>query len=276
MDPFKSIVKSRLAYIRNLTPNYIPRYLTKEGADIEDITLKRALDMEMPLDPEGTPHQIDDSQIEILSSFILLGNAGAGKSYTMRQAYIEAAERYLDDVTQPVPIIVELGRDRATGNNIEEAIQLFHGDIIEKVFKSDRLRVILFIDGLDEVHDMDLRRFSNGLCIFLNKYNKIISKALISCRRSKWEDDFFSAWDRVNTTYHVDYISNYEYKHILSSRDQVENFYKEATESGIRPLLEVAFFGFSLARQFAAGETLPPNRREVLKKKPHERTDLSR
>jgi len=257
MEKYREIVAKRLQHVEGIIEDYIPRILKREGI----MTSKAELDAFFEREGEDS---LSDMDLHKSGNTVLLGNAGAGKSYVLRNAYLQSAQAFLKDEKASIPVFVELRMDRGPKGDLEEAISLHHDDLLAESTKGDLPQVILFVDGLDEIWDMELRRFCNGMAKILNRFNSIISDTIISCRRARWESDYLKAWKASYKTYNVDYVSRATYKHIIKSEKELDSFYDEAFTKGVQPLLDVVFFGFDMAYRFANGEVLPRSRHRLL------------
>ncbi len=267
VDKYREIVEERLPYVESLVDDYIPRILIREGISPLEAEMYTLFESEAPRSQKASPDRAPDTDLNTLGDIVLLGNAGAGKSYVLRNSYIQAAQTFLKGDTTLIPVFVELRMDRGQKGNLEEAISLHHDDLLIPVPEKEVPQVILFVDGLDEIWDIDLRRFCNGMAKTLNNYHHIIPRTIVSCRRARWESDYLKAWKASFEVYHVDYVSRATYKHIIKSESGLNDFYEEAYEKGVQPLLDVVFFGFDMARKFARGEALPTSRRHLLKER---------
>nr|WP_246357317.1 NACHT domain-containing protein [Pyxidicoccus fallax] len=126
---------------------------------------------------------------------VVVGTPGAGKSMLLKHLTLSYAEgRMLDLPDRPVPILLELHRfnePKATFEDVLEA-ELARGDFPQaRSFVSSGLeqgRLMLLLDGLDEVSSVERKRVVQVIRDALDQYKKC--RAIITCRDAVYRGEF--------------------------------------------------------------------------------------
>lgn len=203
---------------------------------------------------------------------VVLGGAGAGKSFLLMSRYLAAVTRYVADSSQPIPLWLDMGRDLGTDRSVEQALQRESGGVWEAV-RRDEEKCVIFLDALDEVLAAEdrPRGLINDLRSFLDDNRSVLAQVMIACRRHAWSRAYLDSCEPAFRIVQVDTLCPEDYTQIIEDDALREQFYEQCGRAGISGLLETAFDGFYLAQQFARGETLPATRLELLEA----RTDAS-
>ena len=85
----------------------------------------------------------------------------------------------------------------------EEAIEIKYRTHPREIMTKYKPGMILFLDGLDEVRDIDLGRFINGIVHFNNTYETSVKKVFVACRRHRWESTFFQDKELPCQVFHI-------------------------------------------------------------------------
>lgn len=141
-------------------------------------------------DPNESVREYDG--ISELSSIpqkvIVTGEPGSGKSTLLKWLALSDAKNAIEDVTQPIPVILELWSWR----NSDSTFMSFVEKIVNDHPNYKRLRLLgstkelieqgdvsLYLDGLDELIDENVRELSEW-------FENINSKVLVSCREDSY------------------------------------------------------------------------------------------
>jgi len=209
-----------------------------------------------------------DEDIPGEQNILLLGSAGAGKSLIMRRAYCSAVDRYLADTKGPIPLwldIPQVPSDRDIGKALDA-----RNDGLWAHVKDARIAFVIFFDSLDERNvshvasevRTDLETFF--LSEVKNEPEQPENRVAVACRRSQCRLDWFSAPGVKLTRYSADFMEDSAFEAILGSSEKVHSLHEAASKAGIGNLLENAFDGFALTRQFKEHGELPRNRTEII------------
>lgn len=237
---------------------YINRTLYREGINIDEATAKYYL-----LGGEAKDDDIiEDSALGQHPNSLLIGNAGTGKSLTLKYAFTKAAEAFLHDQSNPLPLYLYL-KELGSSIDIASALDRRNEGLFSAVLSSQDQKVVLFFDALDEilVHNP---QFIDDLLNFLEDHSKNNCSAVIACRRPFYRKEWFDRRNLEYKIYHIDYLDREVYSRLMTNRGHLENFFLECHDKGIDFLLDSPFDGFFLARRFVQRQPLPQTRIECL------------
>lgn len=183
----KRVQSTRQKYLLDLIDLLSP----KKG-DILD--LGEFIDLPIEFRATNDPHESvrEYDGISELSSIpqkvIVTGEPGSGKSTLLKKLALSDAKNAIEDVTQPIPVILELWSWR----NSDSTFMSFVEKIVNDHPNYKRLRLLgstkelieqgdvsLFLDGLDELIDENVRELSEW-------FENINSKVLVSCREDSY------------------------------------------------------------------------------------------
>ena len=210
---------------------------------------------------DGLPASLNDIEIHLHGSLIILGNAGSGKSLIMRKAYCRAAEDHMKDEKTPIPLWLDLAKVGTQADAISLALNAYNSSLWNVIKEDTERSSILFMDSLDERMRFDLR-FINDLNIFLQLNSADHFDAIIACRRAMYRKGCFSGEDFP--IYFSDYLPRECYSKIIPDHTRCDQFLQEIHEMGLGSLLETPFDGFYLARRYEQGQSLPKTRYELI------------
>ena len=239
--------------------DYIHRSLFREEADIDKALAFRQLYQHQ----QDNNDILEDQNLEKEPNLALIGNAGAGKSFTLEYGYTQAIQRFLDDPAAPFPLSLKLGQELPSSLDIASALNSRYEQLFQRSLMEHDSGGALFLDGLDEVLQ-GTPKFIVDLQIFLQKHASYLKQTVVACRRAAWRSDWFSKGSSPLTVYHVDYLDREVYAQILPARPTRQSFFDQCAAIGILDLLDSPFDGFYLAREFGAKRPLPKTRRECL------------
>ena len=239
--------------------DYIHRPLFREEADIDKALAFRQLYQHQ----QDNNDILEDQNLEKEPNLALIGNAGAGKSFTLEYGYTQAIQRFLDDPAAPFPLSLKLGQELPSSLDIASALNSRYEQLFQRSLTEHASGGALFLDGLDEVLQ-GTPKFIVDLQIFLQKHASYLKQTVVACRRAAWRSDWFSKGSSPLAVYHVDYLDKEVYAQILPARTTRQSFFDQCAAIGILDLLDSPFDGFYLAREFGAKRPLPKTRRECL------------
>ncbi|MEM7581724.1 MAG: NACHT domain-containing protein, partial [Cyanobacteria bacterium P01_A01_bin.80] len=123
-------------------------------------------------------------------TLLILGEPGSGKTITLLKLAQSLIERTEKDLSQPIPVVLNLSSWTIKQQAINEWLieQLFDRYEVDKSFGETWIReqqLILFLDGLDEVK----AEFRNDCVRELNKFTKShgITEIVVCCRIQDYE-----------------------------------------------------------------------------------------
>lgn len=183
----KRIQSTRQKYLTDLIGELSPRQ-----NDILDLGhfIDPPIEFKTTNDPNESGQEYDG--INKLSSlpqkFIVTGEAGSGKSTLLKWLALADAKNALENVTRPIPVIIELWSWR----NNNSSFMSFVEEIVDDHPTYKRLRLLgpikelieqgdvsLYLDGLDELIDENVRELNEW-------FENINSKVLVSCREESY------------------------------------------------------------------------------------------
>ncbi len=262
LDEARVVVSQTLADYQKQTEDYVPRILVREGASRQEISESRSYrQLGMPV-----PEQmlIDHSEITSFPRMALIGNAGSGKTYAVRHAYLGAAETFLLASDTPMPCLLNLERHLSTRRGIEEALDRRYRDLFGRLSSEHEPGCVLFLDGLDDRLRTEPNHFDfvNSLLCFLADHSNQLSSVVLACRRPYWNPSWVAGSEPPWAVYHTDFLDPEDYIAILPDPATLRKFFDHAESLGIADLLQLPFIGFDLARRYRRGEELPSSRQE--------------
>src|SRR5271166_6592369 len=124
----------------------IRRYLYRAGD--EDPRVLLAL-RKYPAREMNTPNLFSDEQLAIAPCrMVLVGGAGAGKSFVLRRIFTLAARQIGPD--RPVPFLLDLDRDLGTDLNIRASLERVYGKLPSSAFQEHEQGCYLLLDSLED------------------------------------------------------------------------------------------------------------------------------
>ncbi|HJY83004.1 MAG TPA: hypothetical protein VKK81_18215, partial [Candidatus Binatia bacterium] len=242
--------------------DYAHRLIFRQGVEVDKARAFRAFRE----DRESTGDLLEDQELDKQPRLLLIGDAGSGKSFILAFAYLQAAQRFLKNLSAPFPLFLDLDKDLPTQLNIqglEEALEYKHKGFFRRALTESPTGYAFFFDSLDEVLQT-APRFVNDLEFFLQKHHERLTHVLVACRRAMWNPQRFSTGLAQLAVYHADHLGWEEYAQILPDRTSQQAFFTQCNDLGIESLLETPFDDFYLAREFRAGRPLPRTRHDCL------------
>lgn len=116
--------------------------------------------------------------IDDINQFVLLGEAGSGKTTTLQRVAIDYASRAKENPSGKIPIVVSI---RELNGNLVDLIRSQLGKYLQHLQELiDENRVILLLDGLDEVATEKQQFAIDQISQFLKAYPK--TSAIITSR----------------------------------------------------------------------------------------------
>jgi hypothetical protein len=123
----------------------IRRYLYRAGD--EDPRVLLAL-RKYPAREMNTPNLFSDEQLAIAPCrMVLVGGAGAGKSFVLCRIFSLAARQIRPD--RPVPFLLDLDRDLGTDLNIRASLERVYGKLPSSAFQEHEKGCFLLLDSLE-------------------------------------------------------------------------------------------------------------------------------
>lgn len=247
-DPFRSYLKKAVEYY-SLKKTLLYAEKPRPFYDIyvcNDVRYhKSRISGGRDLNPEITISDSTVQRLETESKYIIIeGTGGIGKSMFLTHLFLSSADKYA--VTDNLPILASLKDYRETTSNIVEfiwdCVKEFDSNITQKqIIKAlEAKRLILLLDGLDEIQSHIRENFNKDLEAFIKSYpgntvfitsrpvhafvsytrfslfdieplTKLQSIALIS-KLDFWDqtakNDFLTALDKHLYTSHYQFASN--------------------------------------------------------------------
>lgn len=193
---------------------------------------------------------------------LLVGGAGAGKSFVLRRIFTLAARQVRPD--RPVPFLLDLDRDLGTALDIRAALDRVYANLFSAAFKEHKEGCYLLLDSLEDRVQKSGREFVNDLKGFLQENPDKLKGCIIACRQTAYDPSWFEETLFATERFHVDYLGDDEYSEIIKDAVRLKDFYAKCNKLDLSDLLSRPFEGFFLAREFSQGKSLPRNRKECL------------
>lgn len=259
LDELNVILAEHADLIRNelSESQYVNRQIFKEGDVPHEKVVKQHIheDSTIPTDDDlASPGWT-----------VLIGNAGAGKSFVLKHAFCAAFQRFGD--CNPIPLYIDLDQDLETNLKMVAALNGRYEGGFSWAIENHAPGVTLFLDSLDERILNENRRFTVNLRNFLTSNRSKINGCLIACRRSAYDPTWFNSPTLKFATSHVDFLDDFEFKQLIDDEGRLRGFYDQCDLIGISNLLTTPFDGFYLARKFLNGQTLPRSRTECFQER---------
>ncbi len=149
---------------------------------------------------EGTyPDVLDayrDLQRRPIRRLAVLGEPGAGKSFSLERIAVEYARRALDDSQAPIPLLVPLGFWTRDAENLEDFIARQLGEL-GRYFAPlrDQKRAVLLLDAMNEIPPGQ-RTFKASQIQRLAEDERFAS-VVVSCREKDFAADFRLPFDTL-------------------------------------------------------------------------------
>ena len=127
----------------------------------------------------------------------VLGEPGAGKSFSLERIAIEYAERALQDAQAPIPLLVPLGFWTREAVALDEFIEGQLGEL-GRYFRSlrDQKRAVLLLDAMNEIPPGQ-RKLKAGQIQRLAEDTRFAS-VVVSCREKDFAADFSLPFDTLS------------------------------------------------------------------------------
>ncbi len=193
---------------------------------------------------------------------VLVGGAGAGKSFVLRRIFTLAARQIHPD--RPVPFLLDVDRDLGTDLDIRAALDRVYGNLPSSAFRQHEKGCYLLLDSLEDRVQKSGLEFVNDLKGFLQSNLDKLKGCVIACRQTAYDPSWFEGTPFAGELFHVDHLGDEEYSQIIKDPVRLKDFHAECDKLGLWELLSRPFEGFFLAREFARGNRLPRNRTECL------------
>jgi HEAT repeat protein len=228
----------------------------QEGSFIElDATKKEEDKSNKPQKPEKFLSIAKDNQI-----LVLLGEAGSGKTTTLRHYFKECLTNLEDDTPgQKTPVFIKLKRfkehtiqplEKTLSNliltTINNKLDSFSQISIDEINLSKDF--IFLFDGLDEITDSESYKatIEQLQILFTNISNEGNSKVIISCRSRDYHNSF-----NQYSSYELKALENYQIKNYLSdflNKDIGEIFDEQIKNNqGILEMARIPFLLYIMA-----------------------------
>ena len=127
----------------------------------------------------------------------VLGEPGAGKSFSLERIAIEYAERALQDAQAPIPLLVSLGFWTREAQKLQEFIEMQLGEL-GRFFTSlrDQKRAVLLLDAMNEIPPGQ-RKLKASQIQRLAEDERFAS-VVVSCREKDFTADFSLPFDTLS------------------------------------------------------------------------------
>jgi len=261
LDEARVLLEDRVPNLEAELGEYVPRILIKSDVAPQDAGYVRGFDRFLSSSEGQT---LEDKQITTLPKVAVIGDAGSGKSFIVRKAFLESIRRFLDSPDAPVPFFLDLGQDLIANQGIATALDHWYDGLFKRTANEHEPGCVLFLDSLDEklLKEPDETEFINAIDLFLRKHRGRLPSVVLACRRAFWNSTWFRGSDPAFQVFHADCLEFTDYRHIIPDREQRQEFFECAESLGISELLKSPFVGFDLARTYKRGEPLPSSRRD--------------
>ncbi len=210
-----------LAYLNDLIHSHYSdraaRYVPVEGKQVQSRDPARALKgLRMQSDailrafgfddsahvPAGETKYADvldayrDLQQRPIRRLAVLGEPGAGKSFSLERIAVEYAERALANPQAPIPVLVALGYWTREAQGLQPFIESRLGEL-GRYFETlrDEKRIILLLDGINEIPPAQ-RKLKAGQIQKLAEDERFTS-VVVSCREKDFQADFRLPFDTL-------------------------------------------------------------------------------
>ncbi len=262
LDEACRLLKSRASSLEEKLSEYVPRVLIRGDISPADATYARGFYRFLP---SSEQQAFEDTKLATLVRTVVIGDAGSGKSFIIRRAFIESIQRFLDSPTDtPVPFLLDLGQDLIADQDITMALDHWYDGLFTRTVAEHDSGCVLFLDSLDEklLKVPDEIGFINAIDLFLSTHKNCLSSVMLACRRAFWNSTWFGRSEPTFEVFHADHLDFTDYRYIIPDQEQRRGFFERAESLGIAELLQSPFVGFDLARTYKCGEPLPSSRRE--------------
>jgi hypothetical protein len=262
LDKTCTLLRSRVASLEEEMNEYIPRVLVKGDIRPEDAMYARGYYRFLPSFEQQV---FEDTELATLARTVVIGDAGSGKSFIIRRAFLESIQRFLDSPTDtPVPFLLDFGQELIANQDFATALDHWFNGLFTRTTAGHGPGCVLFLDSLDEklLKVLDEIEFINAIDRFLSTHGNCLSRVMLACRRAFWNSTWFRRSEPTFEVFHADHLDFADYRYIIPDQEQRQKFFEQAESFGIAELLQSPFVGFDLARIYKCGEPLPTGRRE--------------
>jgi len=208
---------------------------------------------------------IEDAELTTLARVAVIGDAGSGKSFVVRKAFLESVQRFLDSPADtPMPFLLDLGQELIANRDIATALDHWCNGLFTRTATEHEPGCVLFLDSLDEklLKVPDEIEFINAIDLFFKDHRNCLSSVVLACRRALWNSTWFGGSDPAFEVFHTDHLEYADYYHFIPDEEMRREFFERAESLGIAELLKSPFVGFDLAHTYQRGDPLPSSRRE--------------
>ncbi|NRF72222.1 SUMF1/EgtB/PvdO family nonheme iron enzyme [Aquincola sp. S2] len=128
---------------------------------------------------------------------VVLGEPGAGKSFSLQRIAVDHARLAIDDGAAPLPVLVQLGLWTRAAEPLGALIERQLGDALGPDFETllAEHRVVLMLDGLNEIPPG--QRHDKAAELRLMAEDDRFAAVLVSCRERDFREEFNLPFDRV-------------------------------------------------------------------------------
>ncbi len=126
----------------------------------------------------------------------VLGEPGAGKSFSLERIACDYARRALHEPAAPIPLLVRLGLWTREGEALLAFIERQLGDLGRDVLAlRDQSRAVLLLDGLNEIPPQQRRLKATQLRELAEEER--FAAVVVSCRERDFEADYHLPFDTL-------------------------------------------------------------------------------
>lgn len=239
---------------------YVTRLLVREGENAEAARYGRHLSRQHGIGDRLAC--LDETEALSIPKLVIVGNAGSGKTLTMKSCYCACAESFVSGSSALLPLFLDLKLDRTSDADLTRALSLVYPQVWPAVAAGQAGKCILFLDALDELiaHHTDPLGTVNEIRGQLQLLDPVVPGVVIGCRRPAWQSSYFRGFG----VYHLDSLGSEEWLQKMPDASRWADLRQQCTTKGIIGLLDNPFDGFFLADQFLSGGQLPTTRLECL------------
>ncbi|MBW4423054.1 MAG: NACHT domain-containing protein [Nostoc desertorum CM1-VF14] len=208
---------------------------------------------------------------------MVLGEAGTGKSTFLRKVGLEALKKEGGFNHDCIPVFIELKRLKGRNINIENFIaeEFRTCEVPEpEQFTSQALKkgkLLILLDGLDEVPKKFLIKAISEIQTFVNKYDK--NRFIVSCRTAAYCSTFHRFYDVKIAEFDDNQIQQFIYNWFNCEADEQANkadkcweLLQKPENSAVKRLAYTPLFLTFLCLIYDRFQNFPDNRSRLVKK----------